>query len=365
MVYVDGQWILRDHFESSATLGTYYKPTGEIADALNALIDHVVAFSPAEYQANTRYAMRALFIDDAKYLFVDNLDCELLTFYARTGQTNISDSDRKVLRRDGNSLIPSEPYGCTFDDISYLGKRELKKLKNIKEKALAMIHERLHALRPYRSELGNSVIAYYHPDSGASGDIKGYSYYPKLSQNFHLWITPFTVGAARALSSDLDPAVRADAQNIELLKSVSARVCLTYFDSGCSETNMYDPAEQSKKQNIGYFDHIFRRGFKTNRLRLKHDLVLSGSGDVLGSLGEHCLLKGPLSYESSVTLKKGTEFTTNFSEGAILGAAYFPSLGLIDNSDSTKYEVICETAVTEYAIIRVVQEIRSEFDPVP
>jgi hypothetical protein len=269
------------------------------------------------------------------------------------------------LRREaGGGFTTSEPYGCTFGDISYLGKREFKKLMNTEEKALALIHERLHTLRPYQSEFGEDVTRFYSDPVG-SGNFHPYSFYPELNQNIHRWIAPFTAGAAQAFSSGLNPAVRADAQTIELLKSVSARICLTYFDSGCSDTNAYDPVDQVHKQDSRYCDKIFREGLNAHQLRLKKDILLTGTGKTLGSFGEKCLLSGPRSYETSVTLKKGMEFTMNFDEGSSDGWVYFPSLELIEKSTSTKYEVICETSSDERGVVRAVQEIRSAFDLVP
>lgn len=368
MVYFNGEWVLRDRFESSSgMLGTYYKPNGKIEIAMNAIIDQVVALTPPAYRPNTRNAMHSLFIDDAKYLFVAPLDCELLTFNSRTGQTKIDDYERAHIRSEMSSgLSSSVSYGCTFGDISYLGKGEIDKLRSAEEKALAMVHERLHTLKPYVSEYGDPVITYWEFEPRV---FRGYTYYPKLIQNYHNWIAPFVAGVSKALSSRLNPASRTDAQAIEHLTSVSKRICLSYYKSECGDTNEYDPdlsrAEQNRNLQTNYFDRIFQEGLVAGKLRLKADLKMEGSGDAIASIGEKCVLTGPRSYEINATLRRGTEFTLDFKAGVVGAGSYFSNLDLTETSSSTRYKLNCESITDDRAIVRNVQEIRSVFELIP
>jgi len=176
----------------------------------------------------------------------------------------------------------------------------------------------------------------------------------------HRWILPYVAAVTQTSSSEM---------NAQFMSSVNARICLSYFKSGCSDIDAYDPGvyaqEKARKSMANYFDQIFRDGLKVSKLRLKSDLEMLGTGNVFARLGEKCFLTGPRSYETSVTLKEGAEFLLQIKSGLLGGGSYFANLQLTDISNSARYEVTCESPPDERSVVQLVQQVRSVFELMP
>lgn len=384
-IKANGHWMLSDNLGALGIIGVPYAPTGGIKNKLENIIDKVSSLSPTQYRTNTFNAMRSLFYDQASYLIVENLDCDRLKFFSITGMDlnkfEYSESARSDLRsKNEDGLSQAESFACTIDGVTYLDKTKFKRLQSEEEKALALMHERLHTLESFVSERKlNHVMVGISTAPGGGYSLGRSATYIDTNDSYHVWIKPYIRGSKQVENSGLNPNSNNDVTTLKLMQDVNSRICLSVFSSGCSETDNYDPVgtrnlEMQRKEisaQQASLNALFKKGFNARKLTLKTDIDFS-TGDTV-KLG-YCQIQRQKDFNDNRIINSGTTFNIEKNQGAIYPSGrgdgspsmnYTAFISITSNSSSsiepTSMSIYCEGINSESIVYDMVREIRSQF----